>query len=82
VSARKAVLNGDPEVVVGWNARLAVLAHNLFPEWTVEALGLVNRALPAASETHGPAVRGEDLTGKIPETLNRMIPPGARPRMA
>ena len=76
----KAVLDGDPEVVVGWNARLAVLAHNLFPEWTVEALSLVNRALPAAKNTHGPAIRGEELTGKIPETLSRMIPPGARPK--
>src|SRR5207248_2826037 len=42
----KAVLNGDPEVVVGWNARLAIIAHNLMPGWTVEALSLVNRALP------------------------------------
>ena len=78
----EAVLNGDPEVVVGWNARLAVLAHNLCPEWAVEALSLVNRALPAAPESPGVAVRGEDLRGRIPETLNRMIPPGARPGMA
>jgi len=78
----KAVQNGDPEVIVGWNARLAILAHSLFPEWTVEALSLVNRALPSASETHGPSVRGEQLSGKIPEALNRMIPPGTRPRTA
>ncbi len=78
----KAVQNGDPEVIVGWNARLAILAHNLFPEWTVEALSLVNRALPSASETHGQSLRGEQLSGKIPETLNRMIPPGTRPRTA
>jgi len=78
----KAVQNGDPEVIVGWNARLAILAHNLFPEWTVEALSLVNRALPSASETHGQSLRGEQLSGKIPEALNRMIPPGTRPRTA
>ncbi len=78
----KAVQDGDPEVIVGWNARLAILAHNLFPGWTVEALSLVNRALPSASEAHGPSVRGEQLSGKIPETLNRMIPPGTRPRTA
>ena len=77
----KAVLDGDPEVVVGWNARLAILAHNLFPEWTVEALSLVNRALPSSESLHGPAIRGEDLAGRIPETLNRMIPPGGRPKM-
>ena len=76
----KAVLDGDPEVVIGWNARLAVLAHNLFPEWTVEALGLVNQALPSGGPSSGPSIRGEDLTGKIPDTLNRMIPPGTRPR--
>ena len=78
----KAVLDGEPEVNIGWNARLAILAHNLFPEWTVEALSLVNRALPGTTESHGEAVRGEQLTGKIPETLNRMLPPGTRPRPA
>ena len=35
------------------NARLAVLAHNLFPEWTVEALSLMNRAMPSAEGSHG-----------------------------
>jgi len=78
----KAVQNGDPEVIVGWNARLAILAHSLFPEWTVEALSFVNRALPSASETHGQSLRGEQLSGKIPDALNRMIPPGTRPRTA
>jgi NAD(P)-dependent dehydrogenase (short-subunit alcohol dehydrogenase family) len=78
----EAVLNGDPEAIVGWNARLAILAHNLFPGWTAEALSLVNRALPSADRPHGPSLRGEELRGKIPEALNRMIPPGARPRPA
>ena len=78
----KAVLDGDPEVVIGWNARLAVLAHNLFPEWTVEALGLVNRAMPSANGSHGPAIRGEELSGKVPEALSRMTPPGTRPSAA
>ena len=76
-----AVLNGDPEVVVGWNARLAIIAHNLFPEWTVEALSLVNRAMPQADGGHGPAIRGEELAGKVPDLLSRMIPPGTRPGM-
>jgi NAD(P)-dependent dehydrogenase (short-subunit alcohol dehydrogenase family) len=75
----EAVLNGDPEAVVGWNARLAIIAHNLFPEWTVEALSLVNRAMPAANGSQGPAIRGEEIRGRIPETLSRMIPPGTRP---
>ena len=76
----RAVLDGDPEVVVGWNAKLAVLAHNLFPEWTIEALGLVNRALPSTDQPHGPSVRGDQLAGKVPEALNRMVPPGTRPQ--
>ncbi|WP_435007203.1 SDR family NAD(P)-dependent oxidoreductase [Tundrisphaera lichenicola] len=76
----EAVLNGDPEVVVGWNARLVVFAHHLFPGWMTEAFSLINRALPSGGENHGPSVRGEDLTGKVPETLNRLIPHGARPQ--
>ena len=74
-----AVIHGDPEVVIGWNARLAVVFHNLFPEWTVEMMGLVNRLLPTATQAHGAAIRGEDLTGKIPDLLNKMIAPGTRP---
>ena len=76
----EAVLHGDPEVVVGWNARLAILGHNLFPGWTAEVLGLVNRVMPSGDQTSGPAIRGDQLEGKVPETLNKMIPPGARPR--
>ena len=75
-----AVLHGEPEVVVGWNARLGIAAHNLFPGWMAEALSLVNLAMPGTGQAHGPSVRGEQLTGKVPETLNRMIPPGARPK--
>ncbi len=78
----KAVLDGEPEVVVGWNARLAVLAHNLFPAWTSEALGLVNRAMPSSDQAHGPAIRGEELSGKVPDLLNRLIPSGTRPNPA
>ncbi len=78
----KAVEHGDPEAVVGWNARVAIIFHNLFPEWTVEALALINQTLPAATTLHGGPVRGEELTGKIPETLNRALPPGTRPRPA
>ncbi len=73
------VIHGDPEVVIGWNARLAVIFHNLFPEWTVEMMSVVNRFLPAATQSHGPAVRGENLTGKVPESLNKVNPPGTRP---
>ena len=77
-----AVLDGDPEIVIGWNARLAVLAHNLFPDWTTEAFSLINRAMPSTDTPSGRSVQGEQLTGKIPDTLNRITPPGARPRSA
>ena len=74
-----AVLHGDPEVVIGWNARLAIVFHNLFPEWTVEMMAIVNRFLPQTDQTHGASVRGERLTGKVPEALNKVIPFGTRP---
>ena len=84
-AARKlwdAAIHGDPEVVIGWNARLAVIAHNLFPDWTAELMGVVNRFLPAATQSYGAAVRGEDLPGKVPDALNKVIPAGTRPATA
>ena len=74
-----AVIHGDPEVVIGWNARLAVVFHSLFPEWTTEMMGVVNRLLPSAKAIHGEATKGKDLTGTIPDMLNKVIPPGTRP---
>jgi NAD(P)-dependent dehydrogenase (short-subunit alcohol dehydrogenase family) len=74
-----AVRHGDPEVIVGWNARLAILGHNLFPAWTAEIASLINQALPAPRNLEGPAVRGEQLAGTIPETVSRLIPSGTRP---
>jgi len=78
----RAVLDGEPEVVVGWNARLAIIFHNLVPEWTVEAMSLVDRALPRHDGSRGGPTRGEQLTGRVPDALNRAIPPGTRPRTA
>jgi len=74
-----AVLHGDSEVVIGWNARLAIVFHNLFPELTVEMMSIVNRFLPSTNQVHGASIRGERLTGKIPEALKKVIPPGTRP---
>ncbi len=76
------VLHGDPEVVVGWNARVAIIVHNLFPEWTAELMSVVKRFLPAATQAHGESVRGERLAGKVPDALNKAIPPGTRPKIA
>ncbi|WZO96593.1 SDR family NAD(P)-dependent oxidoreductase [Isosphaeraceae bacterium EP7] len=78
-----AALHGDPEVIVGWNAKLAVMANNLFPEWMAETLAVVDRYLmPTPTDLQKPAVQGGDLAGKIPESLSRMIPASARPETA
>ena len=74
-----AVLHGEPEVVIGWNARLAVIVHSLFPEWTVELMSVVNRLLPSSDQIQGKSIKGEKLTGEVPEILKKLIPDGTRP---
>jgi NAD(P)-dependent dehydrogenase (short-subunit alcohol dehydrogenase family) len=44
----RAIENGEAFVVIGLPAKALRLAHALFPGLVVEALGLVNRLLPAA----------------------------------
>ena len=78
----RAVLDGEPEIVVGWNAKLAVLFHDLFPEWNAETMSLVNLALPRGEISDGPAIQGQDLGGKVPETLTKLLPAGTRPGVA
>jgi NAD(P)-dependent dehydrogenase (short-subunit alcohol dehydrogenase family) len=82
-AARKlwdATLHGDPEVVIGWNAKLAILANNLFPDWVAEVMAAVDQYLmPTPMDLHKPAVQGGDLIGKVPEKLSRMVPASARP---
>ena len=74
----RAVCDGDAEVIVGWPAVIAAKVHGLFPNWTAEALALVDRLLPHAAGTGGP-VRGGDIRGRLPEALSRQIPPATRP---
>ncbi len=74
----RAVCDGDPEVIAGWPSVIAAKVHGLFPNWTAEALTLVDRLLPQATGTGGP-VRGRDVQGRLPEMLNRQIPPSTRP---
>jgi short-subunit dehydrogenase len=74
----QAVCDGDAEVIVGWPAVIAAKVHALFPNWTAEALALVARLLPQATES-GVPVRGGNVTGRIPEILSQRIPPGTRP---
>lgn len=81
-AARKlwdAVRHGDAEAIIGWNAKLAIVFHDLLPDWFAETMALVDRALPGVANLGKPAVRGGDLEGMIPETFSRMIPGGTRP---
>ncbi|HEY2157196.1 MAG TPA: SDR family NAD(P)-dependent oxidoreductase [Isosphaeraceae bacterium] len=76
-----AVIHGDPEVVFGLNAKLAVALHNLSPSWFAEVASLIDAALPeAAGATE--ARRGSEIRGTVADFANRMIPEGTRPRPA
>jgi len=79
-----AVLHGDPEVIVGLNARMAIGFHNLFPEWNLEVQALVDRVLPRSPGGPSPTVRGSEIRGKVPDlvNVNQVIPAGTRPSPA
>lgn len=62
-----ATARGDAELVLSVPAKVATLAHGLFPETTVDVLGLINRFLPA------PGGIGKDVrTGK--QSFSRVSP--------
>jgi NAD(P)-dependent dehydrogenase (short-subunit alcohol dehydrogenase family) len=44
---------GDAELVITMQAKLAVLAHTIAPEWFADAMSLVQRMLPAAAGRDG-----------------------------
>jgi NAD(P)-dependent dehydrogenase (short-subunit alcohol dehydrogenase family) len=75
-----ATLHGDPQLVFGLNAKLAVGFHSLFPGWSAELLPLLNAALPGAPAGPTDTVRGEDVSGGVADLVNRAIPAGTRPR--
>jgi short-subunit dehydrogenase len=75
----RAVLDGEPEVVVGLPSKLAVAFHNLFPEWNAELQPIINSALPSMPTGPNDSVRGENIHGKVPDLVNRLIPGGTRP---
>jgi NAD(P)-dependent dehydrogenase (short-subunit alcohol dehydrogenase family) len=75
----EALKNGDPELYVPWPAQVVAAVNSIFPSWVSEALTLLDRSLPAPTGTPGPAIQGQHLAGKIPATLNRAVPPSARP---
>lgn len=76
-----AILHGDPELVFGLQAKLAVGFHNLFPSWYAEVEALIGRMLPGPTDGATPR-RGSEIRGTIPDFVNRQIPEGTRPRPA
>ena len=45
--------HGDPELVVTWPARLAIVAAAIAPNAVARSLDLVNRVLPSPTDTFG-----------------------------
>ena len=76
--AIKAIQGGDPETIIGLSARLNIAFDGLFPEWSAELMALLERSMPAPTDLDGPAIKGEDLRGKLPDLANRLIPGRAR----
>jgi hypothetical protein len=62
-----ACARGDAEIVLSIPAKLAVLAHGLFPGMTIDSLGLINRLLPPAGGIGEEARTGrESWSKKLP----------------
>lgn len=59
----EACARGDAEVILSVPAKLAVLLHGVFPDVTIDMLGLVNQFLPAAG-----GIGTEVRTGKQSES--------------
>jgi hypothetical protein len=60
--------------VLSLPAKLGALAHALFPGFTAELLGLVNRCLPSApADGEGVRLKGEDSVSALsPSWLTRL----------
>jgi NAD(P)-dependent dehydrogenase (short-subunit alcohol dehydrogenase family) len=78
----RGVLDGVPEVVVGWPAQMAVVLQSVIPNEIAEVMALANRILPPPDNPGAPATQGQDLSGAIPDLLNRAVPSKARPSQA
>lgn len=52
-----AVRHGDAELVIGWPAKLAVLANTIWPEAVATGTAVTNRLLPAAGGADGNRAR-------------------------
>lgn len=54
--------NGDAELVISIQAKLAVLFHGIFPGFTADALGLINELLPAPGGIGSASAKGKEST--------------------
>jgi short-subunit dehydrogenase len=54
--------NGDAELVISIQAKLAVLFHGIFPGLTTDALGMINELLPAPGGIGTASVKGKEST--------------------
>ena len=77
--AIRGIQAGEPEVVIGLSARLALAFDGVFPDLSSEIISLIERAMPAPQVDGEPAVQGKDVRGRIADFANRLIPDRARP---
>jgi hypothetical protein len=70
----EALSAGEAGRVLSLPAKLGALAHGLFPGFTAELLGLVNRCLPSAQGNEGGIrLKGEDSVSALsPSWLTRL----------
>jgi len=66
-----AVLAGETEIAITPQAVLASRLSNVSPELTAQAMGIMNRLLPSATEELFQPVRGREVRGKEPESAAR-----------
>jgi NAD(P)-dependent dehydrogenase (short-subunit alcohol dehydrogenase family) len=65
---------GDAELVVGWPAKLAVVANAIAPEAIAQAIALTNRLLPGSTGASGDRARSgwQSLSSWAPSRLTRL----------
>jgi short-subunit dehydrogenase len=69
----RAAARGDAELVITLPARLAIIAHALFPNLVADLAGLVNRLVMPAPGGVGPLrVKGRDSRGKLPDVFTTL----------
>jgi short-subunit dehydrogenase len=67
----KAIERGEAQVTLSWQAKVLRFAHALFPSFTTDLLGVVNRLLPGGSAKRG--VSGRDLLGSSRQFVRSLL---------